>query len=75
MVGNSRSQMKNHVSVYLKSRKLTTADVILCEQCHAVAVDIHHIKFRSRCGRDVPENLIALCRKCHALAHGRKEVV
>lgn len=32
-------------------------------------VDVHHIRFRSRGGADVPENLCALCRVCHLELH------
>jgi RNA-directed DNA polymerase len=32
-------------------------------------VDVHHIRFRSRGGDDVPQNLAVLCRVCHAEIH------
>ena len=44
-------------------------DTILCEVCEDPAVDIHHIKFKSRGGKDEIENEIALCRRCHNKAH------
>ena len=47
-------------------------DVILCEVCMKKAVDIHHIKYKSRGGKDEIRNLIALCRKCHDKAHAEK---
>jgi hypothetical protein len=40
------------------------------------AVNVHHICPRSAGGTDAPENFIALCPNCHALAHaifGRKD--
>ena len=40
-----------------------------CELCKRRAVDIHHIKYRSRGGTDNIENLIGLCRDCHTDAH------
>jgi 5-methylcytosine-specific restriction endonuclease McrA len=43
-------------------------DVILCEACHRPAVNVHHIQGRGE-GKDVIENLMALCRKCHDKAH------
>ena len=43
-----------------------------CERCGAVAVDVHHIIFRSQGGSDMPINLISLCRSCHEMAHGTK---
>lgn len=44
-------------------------DFIPCEHCGKRAVDIHHIIYRSHGGTDEVENLIALCRKCHDMAH------
>ena len=47
----------------------------LCEVCWVVAVNIHHIEFRSKYGKktkhlqDHPDNLIALCHTCHQKAH------
>lgn len=46
----------------------------LCVICHKVAVDIHHIKFKSQNGRGVFTNGVSLCRDCHALAHSKSEV-
>ncbi len=43
-------------------------DYIACEYCGAESVDTHHINGRGK-GKDVIENLIALCRKCHDSAH------
>lgn len=43
-------------------------DFIPCEVCGSSAKDIHHIEPRGMGGRkskDVIENLMALCRKCH----------
>jgi 5-methylcytosine-specific restriction endonuclease McrA len=68
--------MRPHVKNYLKAFGYDEADTILCEACGAVAVDIHHIEYRSKSGgvtrieRDLPGNLIALCRNCHDEAHG-----
>jgi len=41
-----------------------------CERCGAVACEVHHKKFKSRGGDDRIENLMAVCRKCHAKEHG-----
>ena len=48
----------------------------LCEDCGSMAVDTHHITFKSQGGGDDNGNLIALCRPCHQEAHGKnsKEV-
>jgi 5-methylcytosine-specific restriction endonuclease McrA len=63
--------MKRHVKNYLKAHGYGEQDIIPCEKCGAVAVDIHHKKFKSQGGTDDVENLIALCRKCHDRAHGK----
>ena len=48
-------------------------DVIICEHCkNKRANDIHHIDNKGMGGsktKDYIENLIALCRKCHEMAH------
>lgn len=40
----------------------------LCDDTHGL--QIHHVIPRSVGGSDFPENLITLCWKCHAAAHG-----
>lgn len=45
-------------------------DFITCESCGRSALDIHHLEPRGMGGsangsKDVPDNLMALCRKCH----------
>lgn len=61
--------MQKHIKNYYKTFSLTCADEVFCTQCGALAVDIHHISFRSQGGSDEVENLIALCRKHHLEAH------
>ena len=34
----------------------------------------HHQKHRSQGGTDMPDNLLWLCGRCHAIKHGVKEV-
>jgi predicted restriction endonuclease len=48
-----------------------TQSEILCECCHSLAVDIHHINGRGK-DKDVISNLVALCRKHHTMAHDEK---
>ena len=62
----------NYKQIYFKHYSYVKEDIILCEVCNAVAVDIHHIKYKSRGGGDDIENLIALCRSCHNKAHDEK---
>lgn len=69
--------MKPHVRIYLQEHGLTEADTIYCEQCGAIACEVHHIESRGMGGRksmDKPSNLTALCRKCHSQAHGIRVV-
>ena len=40
----------------------------LCDSTHGL--QIHHVIPRSHGGSDKPQNLICLCWKCHAAAHG-----
>ena len=61
--------MLKHVKNYYTTFNLVCSDEVFCTQCGALAVDIHHIKFRSQGGSDQIENLIALCRKHHTYAH------
>ena len=65
-----------YVESYLGSSPYKYGDRIPCEVCGATAVDIHHIRARGMGGskhRDHPENLIALCRRCHNEYGDRKQ--
>ena len=64
--------MKPHVKAYLKHFKYGEQDFIRCEHCGKKAVDIHHIVYRSHGGKDEIDNLIALCRGCHEMAHNNE---
>lgn len=48
-------------------------DRFRCRGCAKQAQEVHHIIFRSHGGGDEPDNLIALCRNCHEIAHGRRQ--
>ena len=61
--------MKKYIKNYMKFHGYCVDDVILCERCGAVGVDIHHKIKRSHGGSDEAENLEALCRKCHNREH------
>ena len=61
--------MMAHTKIYMSYFGYGIDDVILCEVCGARAVDIHHIEGRGK-GKDVIENLMAVCRKCHRAAEG-----
>jgi hypothetical protein len=67
--------MKAHTKIYLNYFGFEKSDFIPCEICGSTAVDIHHINARGMGGsksKDVIENLMAVCRKCH-LDYGDKE--
>jgi hypothetical protein len=61
--------VKNYTAIYFKYFGYGIDDVIPCENCGARAQDIHHIHGRGK-GKDVIENLMAVCRKCHTACHG-----
>jgi len=63
--------MQNHTKIYFKHFDYAYAEEVVCECCHRPAVDIHHINGRGE-GKDVIENLIGLCRKCHTMSHDEK---
>jgi len=59
--------MKKHVEIY--TRYFGLEDYYQCEACQSRANQIHHIKYKSRGGKDKIENLMALCFNCHEKAH------
>ena len=61
--------MKKYLKNYIKHYNIGEQDIILCEECGAVAVDLHHKVKRSQGGGDEVDNLQALCRACHNLKH------
>jgi hypothetical protein len=64
-----KANMLKHKKIYLKHFGYGMDDFVPCEHCGGRAVDIHHIIYKSQGGQNVVENLIALCRKCHDMAH------
>ena len=66
--------MKKHTKIYFDYFGYSISDVILCEICNKVAVDIHHINARGMGGssKDSIDNLQALCRNRH-IEYGDKK--
>lgn len=68
--------MKTHVKNYFQAFGYDESSFVACEICGRQSSDIHHIEPRSKFGSknygdmDKPNNLVALCRKCHMDAHG-----
>lgn len=66
--------MKSHTQIYLSYFDLGLQDIITCEGClrpgrvDGEGFDLHHIWGRGK-GKDVIQNLMLLCRKCHEKAH------
>jgi predicted restriction endonuclease len=63
-----------HIKVYMDYFDYKIQSEIMCEACGSPANDIHHIHGRGE-GKDVIENLMALCRKHHDMAHSSKDYV
>jgi 5-methylcytosine-specific restriction endonuclease McrA len=61
--------MIKHKKVYINFFDYAENDWIGCEGCGATATEIHHLQFKSKQGKDVIENLCAVCRECHNLVH------
>ena len=66
--------MQPYVKIYLDYFDYKTQNEVLCEACQAPANDIHHIHGRGK-DRDVIDNLIALCRRHHEMAHFSKNYI
>jgi len=70
--------MTKHCRIYLEYFSLGEQDVWQCEACmkqdHIQNFDLHHIHGRGK-GKDVIDNIICLCRKCHNRAHSSKDYV
>lgn len=62
--------MQKHTKIFFNHHGYGEQDTIMCQYCRCrVAVDIHHIEFKSQGGKDEITNLIALCRPDHEAAH------
>jgi 5-methylcytosine-specific restriction endonuclease McrA len=51
-------------------RQVLERDNWRCQMCGSMQhLQVRHLKFRSRSGSDVEQNLITLCAGCHAQLH------
>ena len=66
--------MLKHKRKYLNYFGYGEQDIVPCEICGSPASDIHHIKHKSQSGNNDIENLMALCRHCHDMAHSDKSI-
>jgi len=64
--------MKKYKKDYFNHYGVGEQDILLCV-CGKVAIDLHHVIFKSKGGTDHYTNLIPLCRECHEKAHSNKE--
>jgi len=65
--------MKKYKKVYIDYFGYDVGDFIACESCQKTSVDLHHLKFRSQGGKDIIENLAAVCRDCHNKCHDSRK--
>lgn len=65
---------KTGVGVPNKTRQAVyRRDGFRCALCDDTrGLQIHHVVHRSLGGSDFPDNLICLCWRCHAVAHGQR---
>lgn len=61
----------NYKEKYYKAKGLDRCDVLFCAVCGALAVNLHHVIYKSHGGTDEPENLIPLCFLHHSWHHDR----
>lgn len=45
-----------------------------CEFCGEIATQVHHAKYPKKFGDEHPHNLIPVCKRCHELSHGIRDM-
>ena len=63
-----------YIKTYLDHFEYKVLSDVICEACGNQAADVHHIHGRGK-GKDVIDNLMALCREHHEMAHSSKHYV
>ena len=67
---NGKNSMNANISRELR-KEVYRRDGFRCALCDSTdGIQIHHVKPRGRGGAGHPMNLITLCWRCHAAAHG-----
>ncbi len=61
----------NYKGRYYKHHGLDKCDMLLCKICGSMAVNLHHVIYKSQGGTDDPSNLIPLCFDCHFNHHNK----
>ena len=61
--------MQAHKKIYVEYFRYGEQDMIPCEVCGRMCVDVHHLVFRSHGGGNEIENLMGLCRDHHDMCH------
>ncbi len=51
------------------SDEILKRDLETCQECGAVATVVHHLEYPKLLGNEDPDDLISLCRACHAEKH------
>lgn len=71
---SKRSTTKPYGPDWYKISRKFLSDNPICELCGAKAEVSHHIVERSDGGEDIPDNLMALCSKCHNKIHAENKL-
>lgn len=53
------------------SEQILARDLYACQDCGEPATVVHHLEYPKVLGDEDPDDLISLCRKCHAERHGK----
>lgn len=81
-VGEGGVTRKDEYIAHLRSaawqqirRNALVASDGLCEFCGQPATDVHHVRYPKSFKDDTHINTIPVCRRCHKLSHGGKEML
>lgn len=45
-----------------------------CQYCGSIATEVHHTKYPKQLGKEHPDSLIPVCKRCHNISHGIQEM-